>query len=911
MNITTDETLRELNSCGCCEGTGAATPVAVSNRPGLSAVSYRVGTHARFLESMLAALSDARRPALRNLNTRDPEDFSIALLDAWASVGDVLTFYQERIANESYLRTATERLSVAELVRALGYELQPGVAAATSLAFTLDTAPGSPGEVTIPAGTKAQSIPGPGEKPQTFETIEDLEARAAWNLLAGRTTEPQVLRGGATRAYLAGVATNLKAGDAILFVGPARVSDPNSTQWEFRRLSTAEVERELERTLVTWDGGLTAVMDGSGAAVAGLRVFALRQRASVFGHNAPDIRFMPADIQTVFESGTEWKDFTVIRKGTSDQVDLDAVYQKVTKGGWLVLTLPSGTKGLYSLTNAAEAGRADYGLTGKVTRVTLSGAGLATFDPSVRDTSVFAESEQLELAETAIPSAVGGKLIPLASLVEGLESGRKLIFTGRRQRARVSGAPAFTLLGATTTPDLSSDLFVLGMAEQVDATTWKLPLRDRSGVEFYLQASTTAFAVLSDSAAPPADKILFVPSEETDESVSELVTLDQTAEMDAAHTVLVLTDDLRNVYDRATVNVFANVAAATHGETTREVLGSGDAARAYQEFNLRQAPLTYTGADTPSGVASTLEVRVGGLLWEEVPALYGSGPKDRVYMTELGDGGAAAVKFGDGVTGARLPTGTENVEATYRKGIGLEGQVNAGQLSLLMTRPLGVRGVINPLAATGAADPQATEDAQQNGPLTVLTLDRIVSLRDYEDFARSFAGVAKALATWIWAAHTRGLLVTVAGSEGAAVEESSPLYTRLLASMRKAGDANVPLVVRSYRARTFKLAALVEAKEEYEPASVLSAVEAALRASFSFEARGFGQPVARSEIVAVVHGVPGVAFVNVTQLYRTDAAPGLADVLGADVPQPGAGADAEAAELLTLDESQLTGLEVH
>ena len=53
----------------------------------------------------------------------------MGVLDAWAVVGDVLTFYQERIANEGFLRTATERLSVLTLARAIGYELKPGVSA--------------------------------------------------------------------------------------------------------------------------------------------------------------------------------------------------------------------------------------------------------------------------------------------------------------------------------------------------------------------------------------------------------------------------------------------------------------------------------------------------------------------------------------------------------------------------------------------------------------------------------------------------------------------------------------------------------------------------------------------------------------------------------------------------------------
>ena len=103
----------------------------------------------------------------------------------------MLTFYQERIANEGYLRTATERRSLLELARAIGYELRPGVAAATWLAFTLDDSPGSPRQVTIAAGTRAQSLPTKSELPQSFETGEDLVARPEWNALQPRTLKPQ------------------------------------------------------------------------------------------------------------------------------------------------------------------------------------------------------------------------------------------------------------------------------------------------------------------------------------------------------------------------------------------------------------------------------------------------------------------------------------------------------------------------------------------------------------------------------------------------------------------------------------------------------------------------------------------------------------------------------------------------
>ena len=84
----------------------------MNNRPGMRALAYRAGTHASFLASMRRRLSAAELTGLAGLTTRDTSDPSVAILDAWAAVGDVLTFYQERIANEGYLRTATERRSV-------------------------------------------------------------------------------------------------------------------------------------------------------------------------------------------------------------------------------------------------------------------------------------------------------------------------------------------------------------------------------------------------------------------------------------------------------------------------------------------------------------------------------------------------------------------------------------------------------------------------------------------------------------------------------------------------------------------------------------------------------------------------------------------------------------------------------
>ena len=388
---------------------------------------------------------------------------------------------------------------------------------------------------------------------------------------------------------------------------------------------------------------------------------------------------------------------------------------------------------------------------------------------------------------------------------------------------------------------------------------------------------------------------------------SEMVTLKEVL-IDAGFTVIKFNRSLTYSYVRKTLTMNANVALATHGETVQEVLGGGDSSQVFQRFTLRQPPLTYVSASTTTGGQTTLEVRVNDVLWREVSSFYDHGPEERIYVTRIDDQGKTTVIFGDGTTGARLPTGQENVKAKYRKDIGLGGLVKADQLTQLMSRPLGVKGVTNPIAAAGAADPERVEDARRNAPLTVLTLGRVVSLRDYEDFAGAFSGIDKALATWIWFGEKRGVFVTVAGSKGAEVKDDSELYKNLLKAMQEAGDPSVPLLVKSYQSRLFRLSAAVKVNPDFLPDKVLSEVEQKLRNTYSFDARAFGQPVHLSEIIGVIQNVRGVVAVDVNEFYRSDQAVDRKPRIAAAVPQPG---DDEIfpAELLTLDPRPL-GLEV-
>jgi predicted phage baseplate assembly protein len=401
------------------------------------------------------------------------------------------------------------------------------------------------------------------------------------------------------------------------------------------------------------------------------------------------------------------------------------------------------------------------------------------------------------------------------------------------------------------------------------------------------------------SVTVPLKAVTLVPSLADDEIVSELVIVDSITD-DATN--IVLQHPLQRSYDRATVSINANVAHATHGETVSEVLGSGDASQTFQRFTLRHSPLTQVSVGNSGGAESTLALRVNGVRWQQAPFLYGQGANEHVHIDRIADDGTSTVEFGDGTTGARAATGQENVTATYRKGIGLAGNVQAGQLSILLTRPLGVKAVTNPCPAEGAMDPETSDQARQTAPTKVLTLERAVSLEDYEDFAQTSNGIGKAFATWAWVAGQRVIVLTVAGAEGAPLDETGDKVKNLYDALRASGDPFAPVLIKACRPSMFWLDASIQIAADYSWDNVSLAIESALLSKYSFDARAFGQPVSLSEVMAVMQNVDGVVAVDVTVLSRTkNGTDGLDQPLTAELSGEDENGNILGAELLLLD----------
>jgi hypothetical protein len=853
---------------------------------------------------MKARLSSSEFPELAGLKIRGPSDPAIALLDSWALVADVLTFYQERIANEGYLGTAAERRSILELARLLGYKLRPGVAATVYLAYTLDedrsAIPPKPMAVTIPAGSRVQSVPGPGELPQSFETSDSLDARSEWNNLQVRLTRPQIItakmanatgRAAMDSIYLAGISTNLKTNDSLLLVfgddkGKAQKGPPQQVQ---KFVDSIELDQAAGSTKIVLQDAprvnsqpeqtdLTALVAslqiepfvppasaarlgrsmasafapesdlGPRMAVSLNRKLeqnlyrgwanatvtepsdlkscqAFRLKTALFGHNAT-VQPEPAlhdDTHKLFTLTADprlkntWGPYLKYEDNRFLTILLDANYEQIKPGSWVAIQRPKLNEDetpFVTTFHQVDAVRAvstsTLGVSLRVSLLTLRSpwlakdnlkAALASPD-LLPQTTVFAQSEPLNLAEEPILDSVG-----------------------RCPQGIPEGAIRIELQGLYD--KLESGRWLIVSGEQDLAGT--------SGV-----------------------------------LVSELVMLAGVEQHvgirpgDTTHTVLTLADQgLAYCYKRDTVIIYGNVVKATHGETRSETMGSGDGSKSMQSFPLRQPPLTFVSASNPSGAESTLQVRVNDVEWHETDSLAGLLSNDRKFITRTDDDATTTVVFGTGEHGARLPSGQENVKAIYRSGIGQPGNVKAEQISLLSTRPLGVKGVINPLRASGGADKEDRDQARLNAPLAVMALDRLVSVQDYADFARTFAGIGKASAARLSDGSSQVVHVTIAGKDDVPIDENSDLFRNLLRALHDFGDPfqAIQLAVRELVALV--ISAKVRIESDYLWEKVALKIRQALLERFSFVNRELGQGAVLSEAISAMQKVEGVVYVDV------------------------------------------------
>lgn len=426
-----------------------------------------------------------------------------------------------------------------------------------------------------------------------------------------------------------------------------------------------------------------------------------------------------------------------------------------------------------------------------------------------------------------------------------------------------------------------------------------------AGVEAWTLVLAATTGVLH---AQPGE-ITLQPARSDQSPVGEIGFISAIVRRSAERLTLTLKTDLRHAYDAGRVRVCANLVRVTQGETvSHEVLGSGDHAQPGQRFALQRTPLTYDAASI--GTRSTLSVQVdsrasralrfggapmgnvGGEPWTFTPSFALNGPTDRVYMLETTDDGRTVVCFGDGARGSRLPTGEENIVATYRAGAGTNGNVAAGTLVAPRKRPAGVRSVTNPVAAHGGRDIESVPGLRSRTPRQQFDA-RIVTLDDYAAFARCFRGVgavkvqlvpgvAGTPTVWIWASDDKGAPLT----------QNADLAAGLEAAMLLARADGFPLKIGGYAPAPFGVRVAITTAGP-DPAAVARDVQACLLHAFGSAGRGFDDAVRAETVETLVGRVPGVATVTLQALWPLGQPVSLVPTLEpapprlmADAPEP-------------------------
>jgi len=937
-----------------------------------------LGTHGSFLAKMLERVfrqkvrtlnpdgTEHESRPLERLTTREPDDPSIAMLDAWATAADVLTFYQERIANEGFLRTAGERRSVLEMARSIGYELSPGVAASTYLAFTVDESAKSPKVVEIPAGTQVASIPSKdGELPQVFETSDDFTAYADWNKMHPRTRLRQnlVLWEGREPAdppvselYLVDTSGLVSIDDDTGDVLTKTELQQAANMYRVTEESFAESHdpNEGDRTAyltptkeVYLDGTDAGIEPGDRIMFVGRKYDTVDDYKAIlrtvqaaepdYENNVTCVTFTTGDasVTVSYSTSPTWSLSMVVplnvsfgQSGLQNQV-LSGTWTEASMQALMGVNLWAPVTTLYYITAMAiqqvvapaDAGPSDPGIFifkqqvkffgntaplwdvlpeklrfGEVveTEVDNNGQPITEFiagkyadanwdaDPPPIDEDAlgndyFTNKGAHVFLERSVPEVIAGSWV----VIEGADNAVGAFrVAGVREESladfAISGKATGLLLHGDPVNYLGDDVLgdfsfrsATAYVESVRLTPapWPYTLNPQEG-DPEIMLDRQVLNIRKGQTVSLIGQLEGLPDVEE----RELLTVGDVIHIEG-YTLLRFAEGetLKHSYERGTVTINANLVHATHGETVKEeVLGGGDGAQTNQKFKLKKPPLTYVSAATAEGSESSLSVFVDRTRWDEKPYLWGSSADDRTFVVRIDNEANACVVFGDGVRGQRLPTGQENIRATYRSGIGAGGEVAADSLTLLKKRPLGILEVNNPKDASGSEDPETLDKARQNAPVKVMTLDRIVSLRDFEDFARAFAGIGKAKASVRFDGDTEFAHLTIASSSGGVVYKEDDLFKNLKNAVEAARDPLKKVEIASFEPHYFSLKALVAIDPAYLWDDVKEEITNAILSEFSFEKRDFDQPVTAAEIIEVIHRTAAVQYVDLEQLYLYD-----------------------------------------
>ncbi len=757
---------------------------------GLTSLPRQLVGFAEVRQRLLERLSnpnDAERNAALGPWRPSGDDYGLMLLEMWAYVADVIAFYDERIANESYLGTAVRRPSLRRLVELIGYTPRGGIAATSVVAAIADGRV----PVNLPAAAGFRSRGFDGEPPQVFETAAELQIHPLWNQWK---VEP-------FRRW--------PTVDSTSFVGDD--SDEGSKDKSGSGQNRVNLLLFLPR--------------GFGLAVDELVVIEARDPGeSDFESQASRVvgsePFVGKDEKTYTRVSLEPSiviepevDLSTLRARRPTQVAIATANVPIGSGRTTPLAIDNvGSTTVVYLDGAPSAFRLSdpivaaidysgdepaYELV-EVTGVEAAAVSVASIPPETID-------NPHPTPDTIVPSprVVATKLTLSPALPTSfVDSPENLTL----HHSFVNGGDPTNICKRVITADELSDPEGVPIAASVE-----LPLDTASTTSAAVSQSGTADGVIEQP-------FLFVDADET----GFLADGQMIVGNDGKATMQVLAREQIGAEQlKLPLTIYGNIVDTTRGESVYgEVLGAGNARIANQRFKLKKKPLTYlhqASAGADSTTQSTLRIRVDGIEWQPVGNFFGCGPSDHVYIIRHDDEQNTFIVFGDGIRGARLPPGVANVVADYRFGAGAASPP-ANHIRQLASAVKGLRSVKSPVAALPGKDPDTPEQLRSNAPRTAMLLGRAVSAADFEALVLDSPGIISARANWLWitAQLQAGIVVHYIGDADESVIRDT---------LRAQSDPSVALEVDKAEA----IVASVTISVEIDPTYVKETVAEALR----------------------------------------------------------------------------------
>ena len=760
-----------------CDGVSTAEP---TNLPGLPQISFRAGDFNSFRTALLTPLTSApgQPPVEVSLTAwnsgrgidSDPSviDLAVMMAEWFAYLADILTFYNERIANEDYLRTAVLPSTPAALVNLLGYRPRPTIGATGYLAALLAPTVVGAQTLTIPDALEVQSKPGPGQTPQSFEvhpaTTIGLPAAVP------ATPPPTLLGNPASGIYsilLNGAVTSVSNGMQLLLSPRDNAAAPNLITVS----SVPAVQTSATGKQTSVDFSITQ----SGASLrtaAASRLLKPNQNATLWTVND--------------DSGAD-----PVIDSTATVIQMAGLLRQVQPNDWLLFTAPGVTSQIVQAASAVD-----------VLGDASQSGGPSTVVPSTPTVT----SIPILHTRLTLKSALSASLVAAASSISVQFGWAEAGVLVDQPTAAWPGSPNLQPIQPAQFPRLPSSSPILmadtaGNGAQATATT-------AEDGTLAINWPTTTTLPLSPALTAP-------------------------------------------------ITVYYDLLPVSAGKTVlNEIVGSGDSTQTGQSFTLAKSPVTYLASGP--GYASTIALTVNGLPWTEVTSFYNQPPDAQVFVATQDADQITHLAFGDGVNGALLPTGTNNIVATYRYGGGASSPP-AGKLTVIAKSFPGLQSVVNPVAVSGGSDPDPAAQVKLYAPRSVLTFNRAVSVFDYQAIAAGAPGVSMASAVWTWdAANQRaGVIVYVAGQPNVA----SSVQTLLDAS----GDPNRPVTVKTATeipvTLTLQLIVIAGADLTLLEAAVTSALTDPGSGLFSPPQIAIGRALFDSNIEAVLQSIPGVIAV--------------------------------------------------